>query len=117
MKPGPNWNEGAAERDDEGLVGEGGGRRWNFSSSPPKPKPNEVGGGLKAKVLLWENKFKKVADENCTDTATASYNGPNFGDWKRKQKDDAWQQNANHEQQPEIHGNRPEIERQQQDSN
>ena len=82
--PGPHPDRrGAAGGDGSGVVGDGGGRGCSKQSSSLKTKPNEVGGGLMAKVLLWEMKTKGVVDENCTaDSSRHSFNNAD-----RKQKD------------------------------
>ena len=82
--PGPHPDRrGAAGGDGGGVVGDGGGRGCFKQSSSLETKPNKVGGGLMAKVLLWEMKTKGVVDENCTaDSSRHSFNNAD-----RKQKD------------------------------
>ena len=63
---------GAGCVDGDGLVGDGGVGDDVFSSFPSKPKPNDGGGGLRSRILLWEMKTRKVDDENCTPYSTAS---------------------------------------------
>ena len=70
-KPGPHHDErggGAVCGDGGDTGGDGGGRR---SLSPLKTKQNGVGGGLMARILLWEMKTDGVSNEKCTESNTA----------------------------------------------
>ena len=82
-KPGHHRDRrgGGAEYGDGGGVGGVVGRgRGVFSPLPLKTKPNEVSGGLKARILLWEMKTQKSGDEKCTEYNTAPGPGPDFSD-------------------------------------
>ena len=43
-----------------------------------KTKPNIAGGGLSARILLWEKK-NDVGNENCTGSTTARETSRSFG--------------------------------------
>ena len=60
-----------------GIVDRG---RGVFSPLPLKTKPNEVSGGLKARIQMWEMKTQPSGDEKCTLFSTASEPGPDLSD-------------------------------------
>ena len=75
--------EGAVDPDPDGGGDDSGGGQGEgevTSSSPMKTKPNDGGGSLKNRILLWEKKTKIVNKEKCTQSNTAGELRRNFGD-------------------------------------
>ena len=81
VKPGPHHDErgGGAAYDDGGDRGGDGGARNLLPH--PKTKPNVVGGGLSARILLWEMR-NGVGNEKCTESNTAQNARRRIGDRK-----------------------------------
>ena len=82
--------------DGGGVGGDGGMRGGVFSPLPLKTKPNEVSGGLKARIQMWEMKTQPSGDEKCTLYSTAVDPRPELSDRQemdRSQFGAAWPEN------------------------